>query len=180
MPDGGTGKAIQTLHSESRHTKRHFQNSCYHCNFPLLYLNIHHYSIKGQDFRVQLDARQWLVEGLGQRKKVGTDFAFRNLDFRFQILSFSLIEILLINQEVGNKKWSKTEGIFCTQYLNLFTWYYRRYQAVRFLAVMKVNKGGKKRNGGTKFKIRNSYEDYESAKKRIQNFKLCCVSKSCV
>ena len=29
----------------------------------------------------------------------------------FRISSFSLVEILLINQEVGNKKWSKTESI---------------------------------------------------------------------
>ena len=41
--------------------------------------------------------------------------------FCFSKLLISLIEILLINQEVGNKKGSKTEDIFCTQYLNLFT-----------------------------------------------------------
>ena len=48
-------------------------------------------------------------------------FGFRVSDFEFRILCFSLIEILLIDQKVGNNKWSKTEGIFCTQYLNLFT-----------------------------------------------------------
>ena len=41
--------------------------------------------------------------------------------FRILELLISLIEILLINQEVGNKKGLKTEDIFCTQYLNLFT-----------------------------------------------------------
>ena len=38
--------------------KNHFQNSCYHCNLPLIYFNIHYYSIEGQDFRVQVDGRK--------------------------------------------------------------------------------------------------------------------------
>ena len=59
--DGGTGKAIQTLRSELSHTKKHFQNPCYCCNLPLLYFNTYHYSLEGQDFRVQLDARWHLA-----------------------------------------------------------------------------------------------------------------------
>ena len=60
-----------------RHTKKHFQYSCYCCNLPLLYFDIHHYSVEGQDFRVQLDARQWLAEGLGDERSYG--------DFKFQV-----------------------------------------------------------------------------------------------
>ena len=94
--------------------------------------------------------------GTGQGKEVFTDFwisIFGFSDFQFQISSFSLIEIFLINQEVGNKKWLKTEGIFCTQCLNLFAWYYRRYQAVRFGAYMKITRVERR---GWKEKIWNS------------------------
>ena len=44
---------------------KHFQNSCYHGNLPLLYYDIHYYSIEHQDFRLQVDGRRWLVAGLG-------------------------------------------------------------------------------------------------------------------
>ena len=69
---GGTGKAIQILHHESmctKHAKKHFQNSCYHRNLPLLYFNIHHYSIEGQDLRVQLDASRWIAVGPGEERR---------------------------------------------------------------------------------------------------------------
>ena len=49
-----------------------------------------------------------------------SNFNIRISNFGILILGFSQIKILLINQEVGNKKWLKTEGIFHTQYLNLF------------------------------------------------------------
>ena len=69
MADGGPGKGILTLHGESKHTKKHFKNSCYHCNLPLLYFNIHYYSIEGQDLRVQIDGRRWFVDRLGGERR---------------------------------------------------------------------------------------------------------------
>ena len=40
---------------------------------------------------------------------------------RFSILNFRIVDQFDRDQEVGNKKGSKTEDIFCTKYLNLFT-----------------------------------------------------------
>ena len=49
--------------------KKHFQNSCYHCNLPLLYFNIHHYSVEGQDLTVQLDISGWIAVELGEERR---------------------------------------------------------------------------------------------------------------
>ena len=69
---GGTGRVTQILHSESRHpihAKKHFQNSCYHYNLHLLYFNIQHYSVEGQELRVQLDASRWIAVGPGKERR---------------------------------------------------------------------------------------------------------------
>ena len=98
----GNGRATQILCSEPRdtiHAKKHFQNPCYHWNLNLLYFNIHHYSVEGQELKVQLDARRWIA----------------------------VVEVLLNNLEVSIKKGLKTEGISAHSTWTIFIWYYRWY-----------------------------------------------------
>ena len=152
---------------------KHFQNSCYHCNFPLLYFNIHYYIIEHQDFRLQVDSRRWLVEGLKKERRQAKFFEFWYSYFGFWISSFSLVEILLINQKVGNKKWLKTEGIFSHS-----TWTYSLdiTGATRLLDFWQLwrSQWWKEVDGSTKFKfeVRKVIKAYScgSQKKRIWNF----------
>ena len=69
---GGNGRGTQISRGESRHTiyaKKHFQNSFYHYNLHLLYFNIHHYSIEGQELRVQLDTSRWIAVGPREERR---------------------------------------------------------------------------------------------------------------
>ena len=74
--------------------------------------------------KVKTSGYRWMEGGGLLRDQVGkggrhrfriSNFYIQISNFGICISSFSLIEILLTNQEVRNKKWSKTEGIFHTQ-----------------------------------------------------------------
>ena len=84
MVDGGTGKAIQTLCGESRHAKKHFQNSCY-CYYTLTFIIT--------VLKVRTSGYSWM-QGSGllrdQAKKEGrhrfciSQFGFQISNFEFQ------------------------------------------------------------------------------------------------
>ena len=73
-------KGILRLRGEPKHTLKHFQNSYYHCNLPLLYYSIYYYSIEHQDFRLQVDSRRF--EELGQGKEVSKNFGISIFGFQ--------------------------------------------------------------------------------------------------
>ena len=54
---GGNGRATQILRIESRHT------------INAKNFNIHHYSVEGQELKVQLDVRRWILVGFSEEKR---------------------------------------------------------------------------------------------------------------